>query len=136
MYQILQNIPGTRVILDVIIITVETDQEHLENMRQVRERLSDYNIRAETTKCEFVKESIAYCGHRIYKQGQHKKPYKIDAVVNVPSTTNANQLRAYLGLLGYYHRFLPNLSTDVGEGKKVAVGGLKNARKYSRKQNA
>ena len=83
----------------------KTNQEHLENLHQVLERLRDYNIRAEITKSEFFKESITYCGHRIDKQGLHQMPDKIDAVVNAPRATNVTQLRAYLGLLNYYHQF-------------------------------
>ena len=125
--QILQNIPRRHVILDDIIITGKTDQEHLENLHQVLERLRDYNMRTEITKCEFFKESITYCGNRIDKQGLHKMSDKIDAVVNAPRPTNVTKLRVYLGLLNYY-RFLPNLSSVVWSlnqmlesEKKVAV---------------
>ena len=97
--QILQNIPSAQLILDDIVITGKTYQEHLENLRQVLERLRDYNIRAEITKCEFFKESITYCGHRIDKHGLHKMADKINAVVNAPRSTNVTQLRACLGQL-------------------------------------
>ena len=109
--QILQNSPGTQVILEDIIITEKTDQEHLETWHQVLERLRDYNMRAEITNCEFFKESITHCEHRIDKQGLHKMPDKIDAVLHAPRPTNVTQLRAYLGLLNYYHRLLPNPSS-------------------------
>ena len=72
---------------------------HIENLHQVFERLRDYNVRADITKCEFFKESITYCGHRIDKHGLHKMPDKIVAVANAPRLTNVIQLRAYLGLL-------------------------------------
>ena len=111
--QILQNIPGTQVILDDIIISGKTGQKHLENLHPVLERLRDYNVIVEIRKYEFFKESITYCGHTIEKHGLYKMPDKIDAIVNAPRPINVTQLTAYLGLLNYYHRFLPNLSLVV-----------------------
>ena len=55
--QILQNIPGTQVILDDIIITGKTEQGHLENLHQVLKQMRHYNMRAEITKCEFPRIS-------------------------------------------------------------------------------
>lgn len=111
--QILQGIPRTQVILDDIIITGKTNQEHLANVRRVLESLRDYNLRAEITKCEFFKDEITYCRHKINKEGLHKIHEKIDAVVNAPKPENVSQLKAYLGLLNYNYRFLPNMSTVV-----------------------
>ena len=98
--QILQNIPGTQVILDDIIITENWPRPLRELVcTKISKLLRNYNVRAEITKCEFFKESITYCEHRIDKQRLYKIPDKIDAVVNAPRPTNVTQLRAYLGLL-------------------------------------
>ena len=84
--QILQGTPRTQVILDDIIITGKTNQEHLANVRRVLESLRDYNLRAEITKCEFFKDDITYCGHRIVKEGLHK---------NAPEDRNFTYLPNY-----------------------------------------
>ena len=123
--QILQGFPGTQVILDDIIITGKTDLGHLANVRRVLERLRDYNLRAEITKCEFFKDEITYCGHRIDKEGLHNIPEKNDDVVNAHRPDNVSQLRAYLGLLNYCHRFLPNLSTVVWPLNQMVEKGKK-----------
>ena len=72
---------------------------------------------AKITKCELFKELLL--------QELHKMPDKVDAVVNAPRATNVTHLRAYLGLLNYYHRCLPNLSTVVWPLNQVLEKGRK-----------
>lgn len=113
MDQVLQGVAGTQCYLDDIIVTGHDDKTHLANLNAVLERLAEYGLRANRSKCEFFKDSIEYCGHRIDKAGLHKSPDKINAVLNAPRPENVNQLRSFLGLVNYYHRFLPNLSTVI-----------------------
>ncbi len=111
MDQVLQGIPGTQCYLDDIIVTGKDDTDHLQNLQRVLMRLCEYGLRANKEKCEFFKSRISYCGHVIDKDGLHKSQDKIEAVLNAPHPENVSQLRSYLGLVNYYHKFLPNLST-------------------------
>ena len=113
MDQVLQGIPGTQCYLDDILITGNSDEQHLANLEQVLHRLNEYGLRARKEKCEFFKESVAYCGHIIDSQGLHKSPDKIEAVVRAPAPQKVTQLRSFLGLVNYYHKFLPNLATVI-----------------------
>lgn len=54
------------------------------------------------------------CGHMIEKDGLHKSDEKTNAVEKAPKPENVSQLRSFLGLLNYYHRFLPNLASVLG----------------------
>ena len=63
--------------------------------------------------CAFFKDSIQFCGHRLDREGIHKAQDKIEAVTRAPSPQNVSQLRSFLGLINYYNRFLPNLSTQL-----------------------
>ena len=76
-------------------------------------RLQDHDIRLTLSKCKFAQESVEYLGNRIDVSGLHPTKEKIQAVVNAPEPTNVAELKAYLGLLNYYGRFLPNLSTTL-----------------------
>ena len=58
-------------------------------------------------------DKIEYCRHLINQDGVCKPQEKIEAVVNVPSPQNVNQLRIWLGFENYYHKFLPNLATEL-----------------------
>uniref|UniRef100_A0A3B3Q5Y7 ribonuclease H n=1 Tax=Paramormyrops kingsleyae TaxID=1676925 RepID=A0A3B3Q5Y7_9TELE len=111
MDQVLQGIPQTQCYLDDIIVTGKDDTDHLQNLSMVLTRLNEYGLRAKRDKCEFFKEEISYCGHIIDKHGLHKSQEKIEAVLKAPKPENVSQLRSYLGLVNYYHKFLQNLAS-------------------------
>lgn len=110
MDKVLQGIPGMQCYLDNIIVTGKDDSDHLQNLQRVLTRLCEYGQRANKEKCEF-KSRISYCGHVIDKDDLHKSQDKIEAVLNAPHPQNVSQLRSYLGLVNYSHKFLPNLPT-------------------------
>ena len=62
-------------------------------------------------KCVFLKDDICYLGYKTNKDSLTPIPEKIDAVLNAPTPKNVTQLKAFLGMLNYYHRFLDRLST-------------------------
>ena len=109
--QVLQGVPDTQCILDYMIITGKTDEEHLENLDKLLKRLQDAGLKANKEKCEFFRDRVQFCGHEIDSEGLHKMQEKIEAVVNAPRPENASQLGSFLGLVNYYNRFLPNAST-------------------------
>ena len=111
MDQVLKDIPNTSCILNDIIITGKSDEEHLKTLETVLQRLQDYNLRAHVDKCSFFREEITYCGHKINANGLHKTQEKIEAVINAPVPENVTQLRAFLGLVNYYSHFLPNMAS-------------------------
>lgn len=94
---ILKYIPGVAVFLDDIKISGPTDQIHLQRLKQVLSRLSEYNVQINKDKCEFFKEGIHYCGHYIDRNGIHKEKAKIEAIKNMRRRTNTTELRAFLG---------------------------------------
>ncbi|UYV64177.1 K02A2.6-like [Cordylochernes scorpioides] len=110
--QILSGIPGTLVYLDDILITGESEADHLRNLEAVLNRLNKYGLKANREKCNFFQESLEYCGHVIDKMGLHKTNDKIRAVLDAPELLNVTQLRAFLGLITYYHKFIRN-AADV-----------------------
>ena len=109
--QVLQGIPGVQCILDDMIVSGKSNEEHLENLESVLKRLEDAGLKANKEKCEFFRDRVQFCGHEIDKEGLHKTQEKIEAVVSAPRPENVSQLRSFLGLVNYYNRFLPNAST-------------------------
>lgn len=71
--------------------------------------LEQYGLRANLDKCEFFNDQISYCGHVIDKDGLHKSDEKTNE--RAPKPENVSQLRSFLGLVIYYHSFLPNLAS-------------------------
>jgi hypothetical protein len=111
MDQVLQGIPGVHCIIDDMIITGSTTEEHLNNLEKVLSRLETFNLRANIKKCDIFKDSVEFCGHKIDKHGLHKTGEKVKAVVEAKRPENLTELRAFLGLVNYYGKFMPNLST-------------------------
>jgi hypothetical protein len=71
MDQILQGLSGVQCVLDDMIITGKSDDEHLQNLENVLQRLQDNGLRANIEKCSFLQDSVVYCGHEISKEGLH-----------------------------------------------------------------
>ena len=120
MEQVLQGLKGVKVILDDMLIFGATVQEHNENLRAVLQRLKDAGLRLNKRKCKFLANEIEYCGHVINAEGLHKSSKKVEAMVKCPPPENVTQVRAFLGLVNHYHKFLPNLSSvfPMGSDKK------------------
>ena len=113
---ILQGIDGVVVYLDDILITGASKEAHLKTLDEVLSRLDRAGLRVKKSKCEFMKSSVTYLGHRIDANGLHPLPDRVRAVKEAPTPTSAtptsvSKLKSYLGMLTYYSKSLPNLST-------------------------
>lgn len=108
---LLRDIGGVSVFIDDIKITAENDEQHLTRLAEVLKRLNDHDMRVNLQKSEFMSEQIEYCGYLIDRNGIHKVKKKTDAIANMKIPTNRDEVRAFLGLINYYGRFLQNLST-------------------------
>ena len=106
-------------------ITGKDDDEHLENLKEVPKRLKEHGLRAKMEKCAFFQEIISYCGHEVDRDGFHKTTEKVQAVVDAPQPTNTRQLRSFLGLVNYYHKFLPNVATILHPLNRLLEQGRK-----------
>ncbi|UYV83276.1 K02A2.6-like [Cordylochernes scorpioides] len=106
--QILSGIPKTLVYLDDILITGETETDHLNNLETVLKRLNEYGLKANKEKCKLFQERLEYCGHVIDRNGLHTADNKIRAINDAPESLNVTQLRAFIGFVTYYHRFIRN----------------------------
>ena len=110
---ILQGMDGVICYLDDTLITGNSAESHLHNLKQVLQKLKDHGIRLKKVKCEFLKQSVEYLGHRIDAVGLHATENKIRAIIEAPAPKNLQELRSFLGLLNYYGRFIPNLSSLI-----------------------
>lgn len=111
MDNLLRNLPHVAVYLDDILVTGSTEEEHLRNLDQVLRRLSEAGLRLKRRKCVFQAQSVTYLGHRISAQGLSPVEEKVRAVKEAPCPKNVAELRSFLGLVNYYAKFLPDLST-------------------------
>ena len=110
MNQVTQGIPGCVVYIDDILLFSQTWESHLEQIALLFSRLDDANLVVNLPKCEFVKDTILYLGYKI-GQGQVLPPTaKVDAILKFPTPSNKREIQRYLGMIGYYRRFIVNFS--------------------------
>lgn len=107
---ILQGVPGVQCNQDDMILTGKSDEEHYKNLHKVLHRLQQYGIKANLDKCKFFQEEIVFCGIKITKNGIHKTDDKIQAIIMAPPPTDKTQLRSFLGLVNYYHKWIDNIA--------------------------
>ena len=108
---LLQGIPGVVVYLDDILITGKTRSEHVQALDEVLSRLKKAGLRLQKKKCVFMASEVNYLGHRIDAEGLHPLSEKVRAIQEAPAPRSVSELKSYLGLLSYYGKFLPNLSS-------------------------
>ena len=86
-------------------------EEHLKNLDEVLCRLQTAGLRLKSSKCLFMAPSVEYLGHAIDSAGLHPRKAKVKAITEAPAPRNVTELRSFLGLINYYGKFLPNLSS-------------------------
>ena len=99
--------------IDDILVTGSNESEHLRNLEQVFNRLKEHGIRLRKDKCVFLSHSVDSLGHRIDAEGIHPLPSKVEAMVKAPAPRNITELKSFLGMVNYYAKFLPNVSTHL-----------------------
>ena len=94
------------VFMDDILIYSATLEEHLQHLEQVFTILHENQLYVKLSKCSFAQQGLEYLGHVISAAGVQTDPAKISAVRDWPVPTNVKQVRGFLGLTGYYRRFI------------------------------
>ena len=96
--------------LDDIIIFSKTEEEHLQHLEEIFERLRKAGLKLKLQKCSFFKKHIQYLGHLISVEGIQPLPEKMESIAKMPVPQNAKQVKQFLGLVGYYRKFVPHFS--------------------------
>ena len=108
---LLKDMSGVVVYLDDILITGKDQTEHMENLGKVLKRQRETGLRLQQDKCQSMKDSVVYLGHRIDKDGLLHTEEKVRAIRDAPIPRGVSELKAYLGMLTYYSKFLPDRAT-------------------------
>ncbi|MCO5557030.1 hypothetical protein L7F22_010585 [Adiantum nelumboides] len=118
------------VFLDEILIYSSTEEDHLEHLKKVFDLLRVHNLYAKENKCDFIKTEIQYLGHVLSPQGVQMDISKVNAIVHWPHPTNLEELQTFLGLAGFYNKYicdyakiaLPMIDQLKGKGKTFTWG--------------
>ncbi|HRP36576.1 MAG TPA: reverse transcriptase domain-containing protein [Candidatus Dojkabacteria bacterium] len=98
------------VFIDDIIIYSKSFQEHLQHLEEVLCKLASKGLYAKLSKCQFLVEEIEFLGHVVTKDGIKADPKKIEAISKMQAPEDADQVRRFLGMAGYYRKFIKNFS--------------------------
>ena len=101
---------GVEVFIDDIIIHSSNEEEHVELLAWVFQRLRDEHYYAHPEKCEFMMDEVSFLGHVVNSVGIAVQEHKVAAVREWPTPTTKREVRGFLGLTGYYRRFVQNYS--------------------------
>lgn len=110
MNEVLKDLPFIFTYLDDILIASKNTDEHLLHLRKVFERLNAYGINIKPSKCVFGKTSLNFLGHHISVNGISPTEDRINIIKDFPEPTTLKQLQRFLGMINYYHRFVPNFA--------------------------
>ena len=123
MEHLLRDLNFVTVYLDDILVTGKNTEEHLTNLDEVLSRLENAGMRLKQAKCKFLLPEVEYLGHIITKDGLKPSDSKLTAVSKAPVPKNVSELKAFLGLVNYYGKFLSHLSTTLSPLHKLLQKG-------------
>ena len=96
--------------LDDIIIFSKTEEEHLQHLEEIFVRLCKFGLKMKREKCSFFKKHIQYLGHLVSENGFEPLPEKLESIRKMPAPRTAKEVKQFLGLIGYYRKFVPRFA--------------------------
>ncbi|XP_043725716.1 uncharacterized mitochondrial protein AtMg00860-like [Telopea speciosissima] len=133
----MEEISVVRDFPDVFSEDLTREEEHADHLRFVLQRLREKQLYAKFNKCEFWLQQVAFLGHLVSMKGIEVDPGKVQSVVDWEIPKNVADIRSFLGLAGYYRRFIENFSKISTPMTRLTRKGVKfewsdNVRKTSK----
>ena len=100
----------TMAYLDDIIIFSKNEEDHLKHIKIIFKKLKKVELKLKESKCDFFKKEIHYLGHLILVNGIQPLPEKLESICNMPKSRSPKKIKQFLGLTGYYRKFIPRFS--------------------------
>lgn len=132
MDNVLRGLQGLHclVYLDDVIIFSKSLPEHVEKLRAVFDRFRQTNLKVQLDKSHFLRKEVLYLGHTITSEGLKPNNDKIDAILRYPIPETVTQIKSFLGLIGYYRKFIKDfakitrpLTACLKKGRKIVING-------------
>lgn len=109
--QVLTGLDFVFVYIDDILIASKTENEHIHHLTEVFERLSSFGVSIKPTKCEFGVSKINFLGHVISVEGILPSEERVEVIRNFERPKTLKQLQRFIGMINFYHRFIPRFAT-------------------------
>jgi hypothetical protein len=113
------------VFIDDILIYSKNPEDHAKHLHVVLQRLRDHHLYVKFSKCEFWLDTVKFLGHTISSDGISVDPSKVQEVMDWKPPTSVHQIRSFLGLAGYYRRFILDFSRIAKPMTELLNKGVK-----------
>ena len=123
------------VYLDDLLVTSPDHKTHKKHLRILFARLSEYGIIIGPEKCQFGTSELSFLGHHVCAEGISPLPSAVDAIVNFIKPEKQRALRRYLGMVNYYHRFIPHCADKLTPLNNLLTSANEGHTRLSRKSN-
>ena len=110
MNQVIKGLPFAFVYLDDVLIHSPDIETHLEHIRILFQRLRKADLKLKDSKCNYFKTHVQYLGHLVSGKGIKPLPEKLESVKKMPAPTTPKEIKQFLGLVGYYRKFIPRFA--------------------------
>lgn len=126
MTTVLADLSFIFVYLDDICVASTNVDEHKQHLRTVFERLRQYGLSINVSKCQFGKSSIRFLGHVVDAAGIHPMPEKVAAIEQFAEPKTAHELKRFIAMANFYRRFIPHAVDSQMVLQTLIVGNKKN----------
>ena len=110
---LLGYLPGCVVYIDDILITGETDEEHMENLRRVLQRLEEAGMKLKPNKVQLMSDTVTYLGHQISAKGVSPTDEKVRATKTAVRPDDVSELQSFIGSANYLRKFIPHFADKM-----------------------
>ena len=109
-YEVLSGLTFTFGYLDDILVYSPDMETHLEHLRKLFMKLREADLKLKEVKCNFLKKHIQYLGYIVLGKGITPRPEKLACIKDMPPPKMPQEVKQFLGLIGYYRKFVPRFS--------------------------
>lgn len=125
-HDVLRGLNFVFVYIDDICIASDNLEQHQQHLRIVFERLRQFKLTINTSKCVFAQTTVKFLGHTVDKDGISPTEEKIEVIKKYPLPTIAKELRRFLAMINFYRRFIPNAVEHQAPLQRLIPGNKKN----------
>jgi len=111
--------------LDDLLIASKNEEEHQQHLEEVFKRLKKFGLSINVAKSKFLETEVEYLGYKVTKDGICPLERRVTAITNFKKPSNTTELRRYLGMINYYHRFINNAAKVLAPLNKHLIGKKK-----------
>ena len=127
MNEVLNGFDFTFCYLDDILVFSKSETDHLQHLKLVFERLQKFGLNIKPNKCIFGVNQLDFLSHQISSRGIAPSENRVNVIRNFPRPTCLKELQKFIGMINFYHRFIPKLAEDLGPLYEI-VANLQNSK--------